>query len=198
MPIENRNLKPGAKLIGRYHKQSYSCEVVENAEGKAPLQTGGWPGIQESLGCRNGHHRACLRRLGLLAYGNGRNHCHPECRESRSCPCRRDRTERGTCGRTYSECYQDRPKENRSISSPQSEGSTGRSDSLVLPGLRQELYHLGSRDTRDLSDKAPDQITPPDNHLIISKRALFHEGLFRFSPPKTTIGALTSRGGQRW
>ena len=34
MPIENRNLKPGAKLIGRYHKQSYSCEVVENAEEK--------------------------------------------------------------------------------------------------------------------------------------------------------------------
>ena len=34
MPIENRNLKPGTKLTGRYHKQSYSCEVVENAEGK--------------------------------------------------------------------------------------------------------------------------------------------------------------------
>ena len=34
MPIENRNLTKGTKLIGRYHKQSYSCEVVENAEGK--------------------------------------------------------------------------------------------------------------------------------------------------------------------
>ena len=34
MPIENRNLKPGTKLTGRYHKQSYSCEVGENAEGK--------------------------------------------------------------------------------------------------------------------------------------------------------------------
>ena len=34
MPIENRNLTKGAKLTGRYHKQSYSCEVVENAEGK--------------------------------------------------------------------------------------------------------------------------------------------------------------------
>ena len=34
MAIENRNLKPGTKLLGRYHKQSYSCEVVKNAEGK--------------------------------------------------------------------------------------------------------------------------------------------------------------------
>jgi rubrerythrin len=34
MPIENRNLTKGTKLTGRYHKQSYSCEVMENAEGK--------------------------------------------------------------------------------------------------------------------------------------------------------------------
>jgi len=34
MPIKNRNLTKGTKLTGRYHKQSYSCEVVENAEGK--------------------------------------------------------------------------------------------------------------------------------------------------------------------
>jgi hypothetical protein len=34
MPIENRNLTKGTKLMGRYHRQSYSCEVVENAEGK--------------------------------------------------------------------------------------------------------------------------------------------------------------------
>ena len=34
MLIENRNLTKGTKLTGRYHKQSYSCEVVEDAEGK--------------------------------------------------------------------------------------------------------------------------------------------------------------------
>ena len=34
MPIENRNLTKGTKLTGRYHKQSYSCEVFEDAEGK--------------------------------------------------------------------------------------------------------------------------------------------------------------------
>ncbi len=34
MPIEDRNLKPGTQLVGRYHKQSYSCEVVEGEGGK--------------------------------------------------------------------------------------------------------------------------------------------------------------------
>ena len=34
MPIENRNLTKGTKLTGRYHKQTYTCEVVEDAEGK--------------------------------------------------------------------------------------------------------------------------------------------------------------------
>ena len=33
MPIENRNLTKGTKLVGRYHKESYTCEVVET-EGK--------------------------------------------------------------------------------------------------------------------------------------------------------------------
>ncbi len=34
MPIENRNLKPGTRLVGRYHKQPYICEVVEGEGGK--------------------------------------------------------------------------------------------------------------------------------------------------------------------
>ena len=34
MPIENRNLTPGTKLIGRYHKQSYTCDVVAGEGGK--------------------------------------------------------------------------------------------------------------------------------------------------------------------
>jgi hypothetical protein len=33
MPIHDRNLKTGTKLIGKYHKQSYKCEVVE-VEGR--------------------------------------------------------------------------------------------------------------------------------------------------------------------
>lgn len=34
MPIENRNLKPGNHLMGRYHKQPYKCEVIEREGGK--------------------------------------------------------------------------------------------------------------------------------------------------------------------
>ncbi len=34
MPIEDRNLKPGTHLVARYHKQSYSCDVVEGEGGK--------------------------------------------------------------------------------------------------------------------------------------------------------------------
>ncbi len=33
MPINDRNLKPGTRLVGKYHKQTYTCEVVE-VEGK--------------------------------------------------------------------------------------------------------------------------------------------------------------------
>ena len=33
MPIHDRNLKAGIKLIGKYHKQPFKCEVVE-VEGK--------------------------------------------------------------------------------------------------------------------------------------------------------------------
>ena len=33
MPIHDRNLKAGTKLIGKYHKHPYKCEVVE-VEGK--------------------------------------------------------------------------------------------------------------------------------------------------------------------
>lgn len=35
MPIENRNLQPGTKLVARYYKQQYTCEVVEGEGGKA-------------------------------------------------------------------------------------------------------------------------------------------------------------------
>ena len=34
MPIEDRNLNTGTQLVARYHKQSYSCEVVGGEGGK--------------------------------------------------------------------------------------------------------------------------------------------------------------------
>jgi len=34
MTIQDRNLKPGTRLVARYHKQQYKCEVVEREGGK--------------------------------------------------------------------------------------------------------------------------------------------------------------------
>ncbi len=35
MPIENRNLEPGAKLVATYKKETYHAEVVGGEEGEA-------------------------------------------------------------------------------------------------------------------------------------------------------------------
>jgi len=34
MAIQDRNMKPGTRLVGRYHKQQYKCEVTEREGGK--------------------------------------------------------------------------------------------------------------------------------------------------------------------
>ena len=93
MPIENRNLTKGTKLTGRYHKQSYSCEVVENAEGKLRYRLEDGREFKSPIGCRNGHHRACLRRLGILERGNGGECSCTGCRESRNCSCGRNQSD---------------------------------------------------------------------------------------------------------
>ncbi len=38
MPIENRNLEPGTRLIARYKKETYHAEVVAGEEGKVLYQ----------------------------------------------------------------------------------------------------------------------------------------------------------------
>ena len=34
MPIENRNLEPGSKLVASYKKETYRAEVIAGEEGK--------------------------------------------------------------------------------------------------------------------------------------------------------------------
>ncbi len=34
MPIENRNLEPGTKLVATYKKETYRAEVIAGEEGK--------------------------------------------------------------------------------------------------------------------------------------------------------------------
>jgi len=38
MPIENRNLEPGTRLIARYKKETYHAQVVGGEEGKVLYQ----------------------------------------------------------------------------------------------------------------------------------------------------------------
>jgi hypothetical protein len=34
MSIKDRNLTPGTKLVGKYHKQQYTCQVIQGEGGK--------------------------------------------------------------------------------------------------------------------------------------------------------------------
>ena len=86
MPIENRNLTKGTKLTGRYHKQTYSCEVVEDCGRETALPSGGWTGIQEPFGCRHGHHRTFLRRLEILECVTEENAAAPKAENQEAVP----------------------------------------------------------------------------------------------------------------
>ena len=70
MSIKDRNLKPGTRLIGKYHKQQYSCQVVGRGSRQTEVSTFRWERIQESLGSGNGDHGPCLRRLDVLECGD--------------------------------------------------------------------------------------------------------------------------------
>ena len=78
---DNANRKQKLKTRGQTHRSIPQTELFLRSGGecggKTALPTGGRPGIQESIGCRNGHHRTCLRRLGVLGYGNGRDAAAP-------------------------------------------------------------------------------------------------------------------------
>jgi hypothetical protein len=44
MPIENRNLEPGTKLIATYKKETYHALVVASTEGKVLYQLSPYDG----------------------------------------------------------------------------------------------------------------------------------------------------------
>ena len=73
---------------------------------------------------------------------------------------------------------ENRPEENRGISGAQSEGSAGRSNPLVLSGLRQEFHRFSSRSPRGLSGKASGQLRPPEKRITICEQAPDDGGLF--------------------
>lgn len=48
MAIENRNIGPGTKLVGRYHKEDHFAEVVDVGEGKVGFRVDGGEAIYGS------------------------------------------------------------------------------------------------------------------------------------------------------
>ena len=44
MPIENRNLEPGTKLVAHYKKEAYCALVVASAEGRVVYQLSPYDG----------------------------------------------------------------------------------------------------------------------------------------------------------
>ena len=191
---DNANRKQKSNQGNQTDRSIPQTELLLRGRGEcgreAPLPLTGRAGIQESLSGGEGHHRTCLRRLGLLEHTDRRDY-HAESRKQNG-----DRVSRGNCRGNQSNsradyscthCHKDRPQENRGLSGTQSEGCAGRSDSVVLPGLRQELHCIGSRNTGDLPGKASGEITLPDKRITICEQAPNDGGLFCVVVKKTSI-----------
>jgi len=174
---------------------------------QAPLPLGGRSGVQEPLGGGNGHHRACLRWVGLLERGDGHDghcgHCAPAYREfpggdsadhrdHRGHIQRRQAAGRGTgtCDGTYSEGGED------FLPDTQPEGRIGGPNSLVLPRLWQELPGCLRPDAPGLPARSSGRLTPPDDQIATSRQAPRRGGLSCLVIAETTR-ALTSRGGAK-
>ena len=168
MPIENRNLTKGTKLTGRYHKQSYSCEVVENAEGKLMyrLQDGREFKSPSAAGMAITGH-AC-DGWEFWSMQTEENAPAPETENQEAAPA----AETEQIVEAVAPSRVQRPQENGRISRTQPERSTGRPNPVVLPGLRQELHRLGSRSPRGLSQPASGQLKLPEKR-ITCKQAPF-------------------------
>ena len=152
MPIENRNLTKGTKLTGRYHKQTFSCEVVEDAEGKLRyhLEDGREFKSPSAAGMAiTGHSCDGWKFWSVVTEENA---AAPKAENQEAVPAAETESNCRACG------SQDRPQENRGVSGAQSERGAGGSNPVVLPGLRQELHCLGSRSTGGLPQPASSQL----------------------------------------
>ena len=171
MPIENRNLKPGTRLVGRYHKQQYKCEVVEREGGK--------------LGYRleDGREFKSPSAAGMAITGHACDGWVFWSIETTPAPAAQEgetastQTDRRCCDRRGQEggwrgaeeggasnhicsvqgriaCWQETP-----LARPQSEGCAGGPDPLALLRVRQELPGSHGQDSRELPARAPYRLT---------------------------------------
>ena len=182
MSIEDRNLTKGTKLTGRYHKQSYSCEVVENAEGKLRYKL------------EDGREFKSPSAAGMAITGHS---CDGwkfwSLQTEQTAPAETEvkqttgRTNAGTC----CGCAKDRFQENRRLSGAESEGCAGGSNSLVLPGLRQELHCLGRRSAGGMP-QPPSQLKQLEKGISINWQAPFIGSLPCFVLQMVTIPPLSA------
>ena len=161
MKIKDRNLTVGTRLIGKYHKQEYTCQVIagENDKLKYKLEDGG---IQEPVSSGYGDYEPCLRRVGLLECRNsdresfGRDSAGSECQchgkhqpdGSRVGPC----CQTGRCSGDGNcpGCPGSHYRQEDLPAHSQSEGSTTRSDQMVLRRVWGKLLGILRRDSRHL------------------------------------------------
>ena len=163
MPIENRNLTKGTKLTGRYHKQSYSCEVVENAEGKLRYRL------------EDGREFKSPSAAGMAITGHacdGWVFWSVQTEETTTKPAaEKEETKAAPAvdANQAKEPVAPDPKKTGVFLVPESEGCAGRPDSLVLPGLRQELHCLGSRSAGGLPQPSS-QLKPTEKRITLVSR----------------------------
>jgi len=158
----------GAKLTGRYHKQSYSCEVVENRKGSSATAYR-TAGIQESLSGGEGHHRTCLRRWVFWSVQTTENAPAPAVEKPEDAPAAEYRTERGTCDCNCADARKPTPRRLEYFSSPSGKWCR-KARFAVLPDCGRASLPRQSR-YRDLSGEASGQVKLPDKRIDTRKQA---------------------------
>ncbi len=192
---QNANRKqepdPGNDTDSPVPQRSPFCRSNSNRERETDVSFAGRKRVQESFRSRNGHHRACLRRLDFLECGE--NHtCNRRGRREHQRDCQ-GRSEPGGCSTIR---QNNDSKESDHLQSPQPEGRLGGKDTLVLQGMRRELPRGHRRAPQDLSGRTSIQLGKLDDRLILNRQAPLTGSLPDYISLETTM-ASTSRGGQR-
>jgi len=188
---QNANRKQKSEIGKQTHGPVPQTDVYLRGRGEyrrgIALPPAGRTGIQESIGSGEGHHRTCLRWVGLLERSN--------CRDFSSTRCRAERTANGIYDRECSNCGRASPdEEEEHLQGTQPERSNERTDPLVLPRMRQEFLSR-YRNTTQLLPARSQSLTQP-YHQTLSKQAPFNGGLPHYVLLAVTT-PLISRGDRK-
>ena len=174
-------------------------------ERQAPVPPGGRSGVQEPLSSGYGHHRTCLRWLGLLEHRE--DHCYPArgSTDSRNDVHSRDAivgdaTSSGSTansgstrdnqrsGRAAMRTHGPSPgaravgtgihsRKESDLPNTKPEGSTARPDPMALPQVRTELPGTNREDTPDMPAGTQSRLDTSDNRIKICRQAPVKRGL---------------------